>query len=73
VRGAALLLNPIYRYITKTQNAVRKEIKTKFAGHPTIFTVGEEQVLAARLKDFAGRGFRALLSRSVERLSCFLI
>ena len=44
--------------VTKTQNAVRKKIKTKSAGHPTSFTVGEEEVLAASLQDFAGRFFR---------------
>jgi len=27
--------------ITKTQNVVRKEVKTKSASHPTVFTVGE--------------------------------
>jgi hypothetical protein len=44
--------------ITKAQNAVRKKIKTKSAGHTKIFTVWEDKVLAARLKDFAGRNFR---------------
>jgi hypothetical protein len=44
--------------ITNTQNAARKEIKTKSAGQPTVFTVGKEQVLASRLKDFAGIVFR---------------
>jgi hypothetical protein len=41
--------NPIFYVrdrvnITKTQNAVRKEVKIKSAGHPTVFIVGEEQV-----------------------------
>jgi len=45
-------------WMSLKQNAVRKEIKTKSAGHPTIITVEEEQVLAARLKDFAGWVFR---------------
>jgi hypothetical protein len=44
--------------ITKTKNAARKEIKTKSAGHPTNFTVAEEQVLAAKWKDSAGSAFR---------------
>jgi len=45
-------------WISPKQNAVRKEITTKSAGHPTVFTVEEEHVLAARLKDFAERVFR---------------
>jgi hypothetical protein len=43
--------------ITKKQNASGQEVKTKSAGHPTVFSVEEDKDLTARLKDLAGRGF----------------
>jgi hypothetical protein len=38
-------------------NALGKQVITKSVGHPTVFNVEEENHLAARLKDFAVRGF----------------
>jgi hypothetical protein len=41
----------------KIHNALRNQVITKSAGHPTVFDMEEENHLAARLKDLARRGF----------------
>jgi hypothetical protein len=56
--------------ITDTQNALRKGVKTKFAGHPAVSGVEEEQDFAARLKALTGRTF---LGGSAERHFCLLM
>jgi hypothetical protein len=40
-----------------TRNALTEDVISKSAGHATVFRVGEEKDLAARLKDLAGRRF----------------
>jgi hypothetical protein len=40
-----------------TRNALTEDVISKSAGHATVFRVGEEKNLAARLKDLAGRHF----------------
>ena len=63
LRGAAGLFQIPYSTLKnrvntiKKQNASVKEVKTKSAGHPTVFSVEKEKDLTARLKDLAGRGF----------------
>jgi hypothetical protein len=63
LRGAAGLFQIPYSTlkdrvnITKRRNASGQEVKTKSAGHPTVFSVDVEKEMTARLKNLAGRSF----------------
>jgi len=58
LRGAASLSQISYSTlqdrvsITYTQNALRKEIKTKFAGYPTVCSVGGKSRFVCQFEGF---------------------
>ena len=56
--------------ISDKQKALRKGIKTAFAGHPTASSVGEDKDFAARLKVLTGRTY---LGGSAVRHFCLLM
>jgi hypothetical protein len=56
--------------VTVKTNAPRNGTKTIFAGNPAVFSVGEEQDFAARLKVSDSK---TVLGRYAERHCCFLI
>lgn len=50
--------------ITNKQNTLRNEIKTKYAGHPTVCSVGEILRFVCSLKDLTGSCFGCIYDQT---------